>query len=379
VRQRARGWQADFRWEGQRLRETLKTEAAAWDWIKASRDALQKGDALVVQGKVVMKTVDNAVTAAGDSDLDYYTVDKLVQFTYDLHWAGTNNAKDAHRNAKDVASVHGGLKHPRTLTGRAVLDLVAKLKVRGVANATINRKLSALATMLKYGHKRGVVPTIPELPWQPEDNARCRFFTEEEERKVIDWFERNERRDMRDLFIVLVDTGMRLNEALGLTTRDIERYEAGRAIRVWGNVRASRKKESAKNKRTKNGESQSVPITQRVAELLDARRAALPDGEARLFHPLIRHTAENWWVKLREGIGMADDPAFVLHTCRHTFASRLAQRGATDRELMLVGGWKTVQMVQRYSHLRPEDAKAVVAKLEGGFNPLSQPTSVVNR
>jgi site-specific recombinase XerD len=41
------------------------------------------------------------------------------------------------------------------------------------------------------------------------------------------------------------------------------------------------------------------------------------------------------------------------HTLRHTFASRLAMAGVDARTIQDLGGWKTLALVERYSHLSP--------------------------
>ncbi|ULA70025.1 MAG: hypothetical protein LZF62_480223 [Nitrospira sp.] len=43
----------------------------------------------------------------------------------------------------------------------------------------------------------------------------------------------------------------------------------------------------------------------------------------------------------------------IVYDLRHTFASRLAMRGANDRTLMALGGWKSPAMLSRYAHLSP--------------------------
>lgn len=44
---------------------------------------------------------------------------------------------------------------------------------------------------------------------------------------------------------------------------------------------------------------------------------------------------------------------FRFHDLRHTFALRLAERGANDRTIMALGGWKSTAMLSRYAHLSP--------------------------
>ena len=43
-----------------------------------------------------------------------------------------------------------------------------------------------------------------------------------------------------------------------------------------------------------------------------------------------------------------DEPRLGLHQMRHTFATFLGANGATDLELMDLGGWTSIEMVRRY-------------------------------
>lgn len=45
------------------------------------------------------------------------------------------------------------------------------------------------------------------------------------------------------------------------------------------------------------------------------------------------------------------------HDLRHTFASWMAQSGASDRVLQQAGGWTSPKMVARYAHLRDSDVR----------------------
>jgi integrase len=48
-------------------------------------------------------------------------------------------------------------------------------------------------------------------------------------------------------------------------------------------------------------------------------------------------------------------PNLRWHDLRHTFASWLAQAGASDRILQAAGGWTSPKMLTRYAHLRGDD------------------------
>lgn len=48
---------------------------------------------------------------------------------------------------------------------------------------------------------------------------------------------------------------------------------------------------------------------------------------------------------------------------RHTFASRLVMAGVDLRSILQLGGWRTLAMVQRYSHLAPTHLQEAVERL----------------
>jgi integrase len=54
---------------------------------------------------------------------------------------------------------------------------------------------------------------------------------------------------------------------------------------------------------------------------------------------------------------------YTWHCNRHTFASRLVMAGVDPRTVQVLGGWRTLAMVQRYSHLAPDHLREAVERL----------------
>jgi site-specific recombinase XerD len=54
---------------------------------------------------------------------------------------------------------------------------------------------------------------------------------------------------------------------------------------------------------------------------------------------------------------------YTWHSNRHSFASRLVMAGVDLRTVQELGGWKTLSMVLRYSHLAPSHLQAAVERL----------------
>lgn len=51
------------------------------------------------------------------------------------------------------------------------------------------------------------------------------------------------------------------------------------------------------------------------------------------------------------------------HAMRHMFASHLMKLGVDPYTIMELGGWKSLEMVMRYSHLSPDHKQRAVNKL----------------
>jgi integrase len=62
----------------------------------------------------------------------------------------------------------------------------------------------------------------------------------------------------------------------------------------------------------------------------------------------------------RKARARAGLPHLRWHDLRHTFASWMAQAGASDRVLQQAGGWTSPRMLVRYAHLRGDDLRQFV-------------------
>ncbi len=74
--------------------------------------------------------------------------------------------------------------------------------------------------------------------------------------------------------------------------------------------------------------------------------------------------------KDREKTGLHD---LRFHDLRHAFASRLVQAGVPLYEVMHMTGRKSLEMVQRYSHLAPDYADRAIQALNAVGHDLVTP------
>ncbi|MCX8748632.1 site-specific integrase [Snodgrassella sp. B3088] len=69
-------------------------------------------------------------------------------------------------------------------------------------------------------------------------------------------------------------------------------------------------------------------------------------------HKQIKRLNYKWWDEAKCETNIDED--FNWHDLRHTWASWLVQNGVSLYALKELGGWQTLEMVQRYAHLAPE-------------------------
>jgi integrase len=174
---------------------------------------------------------------------------------------------------------------------------------------------------------------------RPKDKQRTRYLTDAEEARLLEKLPPK----YRDVAVFLFDTGCRVNEALTLTWEDVQHHAALDRVTFW---------------RTKTRRPRTVPLTARAQEVL---RRAQAEGQSRPF-PIAYHAFHFRFSRARDAAGLGRD--VVVHTARHTCASRLVQRGASLQKVQLWLGRTSLWHTLRYAHLSPDALDGMTSLLE---------------
>jgi len=147
---------------------------------------------------------------------------EAIKQVYQGRWKKNKDGDGSHRKALRLVELIGDVQ-VGTINEDLILSLITKLEDTKIAPATINRYLSGLITILRY----------KKQPWdyiklRKEPKGRIRVISKEEEKQVLSLIrgiKLNKRNpfypETADLVEVLVDTGMRLSEALLLKYEDV--------------------------------------------------------------------------------------------------------------------------------------------------------------
>jgi integrase len=340
IRQRGSSWQWDKMVQGVRRRETFASQKEAKEHEKKVVDAMLAGDPYPCP-----KDPTSGPEAEKNSKKGSLRV--MAELTFKKHWQFDKfgnpgkNIKKARINL-ELMMQHFGEDCMVKSIGTYELDAwIDALKAKGNANGTINRKLAVLGKVLRQAIRENVIDTMPVIERPKEGGGRIRWLSDEEETAVLNTLRRWEKHDHVDTIICLLDTGMRPSELYGLTKRDID-LKTG-MVTAWD---------------TKTGKPRSVRMTKRVREIMMRRHNyATP-------FPYDNEWMRNGWDRARNHLGFANDPHFVPYICRHTCASRLAQRGVRLQVIKEWLGHSDMQMTMRYAHLSPGNLEEAAQALE---------------
>lgn len=266
------------------------------------------------------------------------TLRELIKRAVDPLWKGKSYYMYVLSNLMEAEEIMGKPKLSEINT-----DLIAEyanVLSAHVKNSTINRKLSNLHTLLKYAYDREWLPKMPTMAWQKEDNERIRWLSKDEEEKLLSLLPQ----PYSAFCEILIHTGMRRGELLALKKEEVD----GDYARLW---------------KTKTKKARSVPLSDRAKELIDQY---VPFNIE--ISPL--RTA---WLTAKKEMGLEDDPHFVMHTLRHTTATRMLDTTGNIAVVQKMLGHAKIATTMRYAHVSDDSLLDAVRKtsLKHGLAPVN--------
>lgn len=336
IRQRGSKWFVDVTYDGKRKTATVGSFEEAVVMRRDLLDRMQAGlDTRTSRANGVSWTLQQAL-------------DKVLSMPKPEGWRGCSYEPQATLNVQDAITFMGpDIKLDRI--DRGLIDAwVLTCEAKGNSDSTINRKVSALSKVLKTAVNHDGLAELPAMPKQRRERVgRIRYFTNSEETQMAAWCKATGQDEFWDVICVLIDTGMRRGELLNLRPADVD-LKTG-VMMVYG----------TEGQGTKNGKIRSVPMTKRVRAVMGRHLTGAPCFD--VSESQLRHS----WDRMKEHMGLTADANFVLHTCRHTCASRLVKAGVSLPVVQAWLGHSDIKTTMRYAHLFPADLMNAAKALEG--------------
>jgi integrase len=217
-----------------------------------------------------------------------------------------------------------------------------------VAPATYNRVATvvlAAARLSAHTHQSAV----PLLRARPVRERRLRFLSPEQYQTLdaeLPPF-------LRAAVAFSLATGLRQSNVFDLTWQQVNL--AAQTVLIYADE-------------AKAGKRLILPLSSWALEVLAAQRGK---HETLVFPNSVGKRIGNCWITFHRALQRAGIEDFRWHDLRHTWASWAAQAGVSMLELQHLGGWASLDMVQRYAHLSP-------SHLQAAANRVARPAIVLN-
>lgn len=263
----------------------------------------------------------------------------------------------------------------------ALIERFVLWRRQQVGIVTVNRSLACLRRLLRLAQEWKVIDRVPRIRLLSGEPQRDFILSREEELRYLSACPQ----PLHDIAILLLDTGLRIGEALALRWSDIRLTPVNGSSYGWLAVREGKSRNARR----------AVPLTERVATMLRGRQQkALPDyvvirrqerssiAVATPVHlamfvfpgdlpnqPLLVTSVAHMHARVCRPIVKGKRqyifPAgFVIHSLRHSCLTRLGEARADAFTIMKLAGHSSVTISQRYVHPTSESIELAFRRLE---------------
>jgi len=249
------------------------------------------------------------------------------------HWLDVQHLKWLHK--------HLGDKMLSEVDRDMIERLIKARKADDVSNASVNRTLQVVRVILR----RAVtdwdwLDKPPKFRWLPEPKQRVRYLIQQEADKLVAALPPH----LADMARFSLETGLRMSNVTGLK---------------WSWVDLSRRHINIPAEVMKARKPLAVPLSVAAVEVV---RAQIGKNLEYVFSYLgkpVKRANQRAWRNVLAEVGIKD---FHWHDLRHTWASWHVQAGTPLYVLQALGGWESVEMVQKYAHLSSDHLTAYVER-----------------
>jgi integrase len=226
-----------------------------------------------------------------------------------------------------------------------------------ITPGAINSNLRVLRRVLRLAADWGVIDVAPKLQLLPGEGRRERVITPDEEQTYL----AKCAPFLREVFTVLIDTGLRPDELHRMQWQEISWPTAGKR----GSILVLTGKTSAARR--------LIPMTPRVLATLADRwelqgkpaQGWVWPSETKTGH-IDHSTTKKQHCKALKDAKVAP---FVLYSLRHTFLTRLGASGCDVWTLMRIAGHSSIAISSRYVHPHADTIDRAFAALTGETVP----------
>lgn len=321
--------------------------------------ALTKGEAEAILRKKLSEITKAKLTDVHSTEaLKPRTFERFMKDEYLPHCKATHTASTyiRDRSLADAVLRHFGRMTLRSINSGDVQRYVdqrvgAQTRFKKpIKPATVNRELMCVSGALTEALKRGYIDRNPVVGVSqlPEHNDRLRWLTAQEEERLLGYAPDF----LKPIILTALHSGLRRGEIMRLKWADVDQEQ--RLIRVV---------------ESKSHKTRYIPINATLLAVLESIDVFMGEKGPSPYvftNPATGTRYEDVSHAFDRAATKAGFDDVTFHTTRHTFASRMAQRGIPLKAIQELLGHGSMQMTMRYAHLSPNNLRDAVRALEPG-------------
>lgn len=331
IYKRNKKWRVVIRMQGYpTICKTFDRKEEAQDWAAQQEQKIKKGRFNFTLHNKLSTLNDLIERFKNDGMLEHHKSCKDTQRHLD-YWKEKLGAYAlVHLSAELIGKERQNLINTPTNKGS---------KVAKRSPATINRYMSSLSTLLSYGKNLNWIDANPcfNIKKLKEAEGRDRILSIQEASKLLQACKNADHPYLYCIVLIAITSGARKSEILNLKWSDIDLPNKIAYLR-----------------KTKNNKPRVIPLVDEAVnelqKLYKVRNMQKPSvfASKTTFGKI---DIQKHWQKALNAVNIHN---FVFHGLRHVFATFAAQQGASSLELQTATGHRSLELLNRYTHLEAD-------------------------
>lgn len=307
--------------------------------------------------------------------------------TYKLGTIKASSYDAIERTAKNQIIPYIGMIQLQEITATDIQTLLAELKEKGYSYSIVKKTHDCLNAMFVHATIANDIIKNPMLlvkmlAKSEFEKKEIRYFSEEECALIIEECSRQYKTgkpiyQYADAYILILNTGIRLGEAIGLKKADWDKNES--TLHIQRNIQSVSKRDNGGNRvqgkqlvtnttKTYSGD-RVIPLNNAATEAIERLCEQHPNSECIICSSkgemIPPERLERTFYRILKNVGISQAG---LHSLRHTFASMLFKENVDIKTISELLGHASIQItLNTYVHLIGKPKHDAVAKLDNIF------------
>jgi len=307
-------WKATIRKAGFKSRsKTFDKFKEAQQWVKQNESSLEKA------GAESLRTLAEVLKKYADEEAARY-----------------RSPRTMHTTLRSLGTHLPNISFPE-ITSQHIAHFRDKRLSAGTSPSTIRKELNLLSKVYDVAQKEWLYPVanrVREVRRPSEAPARTRRPSKAELAAIQAECIRSNNPAIWLMVELAIETGMRQGELLGINVDDVDLKSRTIHLAL-----------------TKNGSARDVPLSEKAFSLISNKLEET--ATSKLFSNW--QSGDGFRSTFRRVCHRAGVSGLRFHDLRHEAASRLFEKGLNQFQVAAITGHKSLQSLQRYTHLRARD------------------------